>query len=136
MPQEAVYGLLRAGLPSDKLLLAQVEPEVAERALKTVRDAGIVALDDQQIAEFKKEFATFRDKVRLDLPAPGSRATYSALLKASGIGEDAQTKFASVYVSHRGNAARVVDRSRQGRVGGGAESHVATAGQAGVSLRQ
>lgn len=115
LPQEGLYGLLRAGLPSDKLLLAQVEPDVAEQALKTVSDAGVVALDDRQIGEFKETFTAFRDKVRLDLPAPGSRSTYGGLLKASGISEDAQRKFASVYLNHRGNATRLWEEA--GRAG-------------------
>lgn len=113
LPQEGVYGLLRAGLPSDKLMLAQVEPDVAEQALKTVRDAGIVELNDQQIGDFKKQFATFATKVRLNIPAPGSRSTYGELLKASGLSADAQTKFAPVYLSHRGDASQLWDEARK-----------------------
>jgi hypothetical protein len=113
LPQECVYGLLRAGLPSDKLMLAQVEPDVAEQALKTVRDAGIVELSDQQIGDFKKQFATFATKVGLNIPAPGSRSTYDGLLKASGLGADAQTKFASVYLRHRGDASQLWDEARK-----------------------
>ncbi|MBV6467743.1 MAG: hypothetical protein PGMFKBFP_03113 [Anaerolineales bacterium] len=113
LPQEPVYGLLRAGLPSDKLMLAQVEPDVAEQALKTVRDAGIVELNDQQIGDFKKQFSTFATKARLNIPAPGSRSTYSELLKASGLSQDAQDKFAPVYLRHRGNGAQLWDEARK-----------------------
>ena len=113
MPQEIVYGLLRAGLPSDKLMLAQVEPDVAEQALKTVRDASIVELNDQQIGEFKTQFATFATKVRLNVPAPGSRSTYGELLEASGLSADAQTKFAPVYLRHRGDASQLWNEARQ-----------------------
>lgn len=113
LPQESVYGLLRAGLPSDKLMLAQVEPDVAEQALKTLRDAGIVELTDQQIGDFKKQFATFATKVRLNIPAPGSRSTYGELLKASGLSADAQTKFAPVYLRHRGEASQLWDEARK-----------------------
>ena len=113
LPQEFVYGLLRAGLPSDKRMLAQVEPEVAEQALKTVRDAGIVELNDQQIGEFKQQFATFATRVRLDVPTPGSRSTYGELLGAVQLkgdnpdvgqkDETTRTKFASIYLNHRGD---------------------------------
>lgn len=113
LPQESVYGLLRAGLPSDKLMLAQVEPEVAEQALKTVRDAGIVELNDQQIGDFKTQFATFATRVRLNVPAPGSRSTYGELLKVSGLSADAQTKFAPIYLRHRGNGAQLWDEARR-----------------------
>ncbi|MBE0465801.1 MAG: hypothetical protein IBX71_01070, partial [Candidatus Desulforudis sp.] len=111
LPQEAVYGLLRAGLPSDKLLLAQVNPEVAEQALKTVRNAGIVALSDPEIGRFKKQFETFAEAVRLNIPAPGSRSTYGALLKASGLSQEAQDKFVPIYLNHRGDAARLWDEA-------------------------
>ena len=113
LPPEAVYGLLRAGLPTDKLLLAQVEPDVAEQALKKVRDAGIVELSDEQIGQLKRRFAAFGQRVRLSLPAPGSRSTYGQLLKASGLSDDAQARFASVYFDHRGNGNELWERARQ-----------------------
>jgi hypothetical protein len=105
--------LLRAGLPSDKLMLAQVDADVAEQALKTVRNAGIVELNDEQIGQFKQQFVTFANKVRLGVPAPGSRATYDELLKGSGLSNDAQVRFAPVYLSHRGEAAQLWEKARQ-----------------------
>lgn len=105
LPSEGLYGLLRAGLPSDKLLLAQVAPDTAEEALKKVRAAGIVALDDNAIAAFKAQFATFSRRVRLNLPAPGSTSTYGELLKLSGLEKPAQEKFADVFLRHRGDGA-------------------------------
>jgi Neuraminidase-like domain len=117
LPQEHLYGLLRAGLPSDKLMLAQVEPDVAEQALKTVRDAGIVELSNQQIEDFKKQFATFATKVQLNITAPGSRSTYDQWLNASGLSRDEQTKFAPVYLSHRGDASQLWDEARKAGLG-------------------
>jgi hypothetical protein len=76
LPSEALYGLLRAGLPSDKLLLAQVEPEVVEMAIKKVRDAGVVEIDDAGIEAIKTKFTAFANKTRLAMPVPGSRTTY------------------------------------------------------------
>ncbi len=113
LPQEGVYGLLRAGLPSDKLLLAQVDTGVIEQALKTVRDAGIVKLDDQQITDFKKQFTTFATKARLAMPAPGSVSSYGGLLKTSGLSDDMQARFAPVYLNNRGNAAQLWDEARK-----------------------
>lgn len=113
LPQEAVYGLLRAGLPSDKLMLAQVGPDVVEQALKTVRDAGIVELNDQQIGDFKTAFTQFSNTVRLNIPAPGSHSSYAALLETSGLPQDVQNKFAPVYLNHRGDAAQLWEKARQ-----------------------
>ena len=86
---------------------------MAEQALKTVRDAGIVEFTDPQIGEFKKEFTTFSNTVRLNIPAPGSRSTYGELLKASGLSADAQAKFAPLYLSHRGDATQLWESARQ-----------------------
>ncbi len=113
LPQEAVYGLLRAGLPYDKLLLAQVKPDVTEKALKLGRDEGIVELDDQQIADFKKQFTTFTHNVQMATPAPGSLSTYGELLKTSGLSDEAQAKFVPIYLNHRNDAAQLWDEARK-----------------------
>lgn len=110
---EALYGLLRAGLPSDKLLLAHVDPDVAERALKTVRDAGIVALDDQAVTIFRQQFTTFANKVRLSVAVPGSKSTYGEMLKASGLNDQDQAKFATAYLGHHGSPAELWDSARK-----------------------
>jgi hypothetical protein len=49
---EAFYGLLRAGLPSDKVQLARVSPSAAASALRAMRDAGIIGLKDPEIDAF------------------------------------------------------------------------------------
>ncbi|HEY5741739.1 MAG TPA: Tc toxin subunit A, partial [Terrimicrobiaceae bacterium] len=113
LPSEAVYGLLRAGLPSDKLQLAQVDPEVVAQVLTNVKDAGIVSLADTSIEEVKEQFSGFADRVRLGVTAPGSQATYRDLLGASGLEEDAQKKFASVYLKHRGDIDQLWRNSRE-----------------------
>lgn len=112
LPQEAVYGLLRAGLPSDKLQLAQVNAEVVGQALATVREAGIVGLSDTQVAEVKTQFGAFADQVRLAVPAPGSRSTYGDLLKSAGLNDDTSARFASVYLNHRGDGAALWKKAR------------------------
>jgi len=112
---EAVYGLLRAGLPSDKLMLAQVEPEVSEKMLRSVRDAGIVGLTDQEIEQFKSDFITFSKKTRLAIQAPGSSSTYGKFLDNIKLKDDDPDKgqkdeatrasFTSLYFSNRGDTA-------------------------------
>jgi len=46
LSQEVLYGMFRAGLPSDKMQLAQVSEETVDQALTKVREAGIVDLSD------------------------------------------------------------------------------------------
>jgi hypothetical protein len=118
LPSEALYGLLRAGLPSDKLLLAQVEPDVVEMAIKKVRDAGIVQFDDAGIADLKTKFSTFAIKTKLAMPVPGSRSTYGELLESSGLPEDIQAKFAPVYLKLRGDGAQLWEEARKAGLDG------------------
>ncbi|GIX46749.1 MAG: hypothetical protein KatS3mg131_0960 [Candidatus Tectimicrobiota bacterium] len=113
LASEGLYGLLRAGLPSDKLLLAQVEPDTVEKTLKKMRDAGIVAFDDSAIAAFKAQFAAFSNRVRLNLPAPGSASTYGELLRISGLDEPAQAKFAEVFLRHRGDGPQLWEEAKK-----------------------
>lgn len=120
LSSDTLYGLLRAGLPSDKLMLAQVSVDVAEQALKTVRDAGIVQVSDQQLAQFKQQFTTFANTVRLNIPAPGSRSTYGELLKISGLSDKEQGDFAAVYLNHRGDATQLWEKARKKVADGGA----------------
>lgn len=117
LPSEALYGLLRAGLPSDKLLLAQVEPDVVEMGLKKVRDAGIVNVTDADMAEIKTKFTIFANKTRMAMPVPGSQSTYGELLRSSGLSQDAQDKFAPIYLRHRGSGDELWDAVRKDRLG-------------------
>ncbi|MEU8248862.1 neuraminidase-like domain-containing protein [Nonomuraea sp. NPDC048916] len=104
---DALYGLFRAGLPSDRTHLAQVSAEAVDMALKKASEAGIIALTPQETAEFKAGFAAFATGVRLAAPAPGSRSTYADLLRTAEVGEATREKFAGVYVSHRGDAGQL-----------------------------
>jgi hypothetical protein len=110
---EALYGLLRAGLPTDKRLLAQLEPDAVEMTLKKMRDKRIVQIDDDHITEFKTKFTEFADMTRLTMPVPGSRSTYGELLHASQLPEDLQSKFASVYLNHHGDSAHLWEEARK-----------------------
>jgi hypothetical protein len=113
LAQEALYGLFRAGLPSEKLQLALVDVATVEQVLKEIRDAGIVGLTDAEIAAARGQFETFTRQARLALPVPGSRATYDGLLKASGLSDDDQAKFASVYLADGDGGTELWKKARQ-----------------------
>jgi hypothetical protein len=117
LPQEALYGLLRAGLPSDKQQLAAVSSEAFDQALSKVRSAGIVSLNDAQAADVKKAFDDFSIATRLAVPAPGSRATYGDLLGQLDLSQDDQKKFAGLYLNHRGDAADLWQKATDAGLG-------------------
>ncbi|MES2936801.1 MAG: neuraminidase-like domain-containing protein [Pseudomonadota bacterium] len=117
LPAQALYGLLRAGLPSDKLLLAQVDPAAVGLALRKMRDTGIVEMDEAGIGQLQKAFAGFATRTRLSMPAPGSRSTYGELLRASGLPQDAQDRFAAAYLRHPGGGEPLWQAAREAGLG-------------------
>ena len=112
LPPETAYALLRMGLPSDTQQLARVGVDAVGLALKKAAGAGIVQMSDAQIADAQKNFTTFARDTRLAATAPGSRSTYAALLKASGISDDAQKKFATVFLAHQGPAKALWEKAK------------------------
>ena len=104
LPEDALYGLLRAGLPSDRLQLARVSGEAFDQALNKARASGIVNLDDVQVVQMKQAFENFSVNTRLAVPAPGSTATYGDLLRNLDLSENDQQVFARLYLNHRGDA--------------------------------
>lgn len=108
-----LYGLFRAGLPSEKSLLARVDPDAVQRALARVRDAGIVQLTDADIAEAARQFGQFARTSRLAAKAPGASSSYGDLLEAAPL-EDAASRdrFASAFLKHRDTPAALWDDAR------------------------
>lgn len=117
LPQDALYGLLRAGLPSDKLQLAQVSMEAFDQALAKARSAGIVQIDEAAVPQIRKDFETFSVNTRLAIQAPGSQATYGQMLAKLDIGADEQKTFAKLYLNHRGDAKSLWDAAENAGLG-------------------
>jgi Neuraminidase-like domain len=104
LPADALYGLFRAGLPSDKLQLARVTSEVFDHAVMKARSAGILDMTDEQVVALKQSFDNFSINTRLAVQAPGSRATYGDMLTKLNLAENDQQTFAKLYLNHRGDA--------------------------------
>lgn len=111
LPQDALYGLLRVGLPNDKLQLARVSAEAFDQALGKAQAAGIVSLSEARAAEVKQSFETFSVNTRLAVQAPGSVATYGDLLKKLDLSENDQQTFAKLYLNHRGDAVSLWEQA-------------------------
>ncbi|MFN8471147.1 MAG: neuraminidase-like domain-containing protein [Anaerolineae bacterium] len=117
LPQDALYGLLRVGLPSDKLQLAQVSSEAFDQALSKAWAAGIVQINEADVPQIKKDFETFSVKTRLAVPAPGSQATYGEMLSQLNLSEDDQNTFAKLYLDNRGDAQSLWDNATNAGLG-------------------
>ena len=112
LSHDVLYGLFRAGLPTDKLQLATVSTNAAEKALLKARESGIISLTDQQLATAKTSFANFSRATRLKTTAPGAVSTYESLLTATGLNQATRDKFATVYLEHRGDGPQLWEKLR------------------------
>ncbi|MEV7026283.1 hypothetical protein, partial [Kitasatospora sp. NPDC093558] len=98
-----IYGLLRAGLPSDVAALALVDDQTVTKALTLAKDGGILDIDAAGIATATQRFAEFTVHAKLTMKPPGSTATYAELLGHAGLNEAQQADFAKVAFAHRGD---------------------------------
>ncbi len=117
LSQDTLYGLLRAGLPSDKLQLARVSNAAFEQALNKARSSGIISLDDGQVTGIKQAFEEFSINTRLSIQAPGSNATYGELLSQITLNETTQKEFAKLYLNHRGDAKSLWEQATERGLG-------------------
>ncbi len=100
--QDALYALYRAGLPTDKQGLAHVSPVAAGKALGKAREAGIVSLNDQQIAAAQTAFENFALSVRRTTIAPGALSSFGDLLSQSALTAAERGKFERLYMTYGG----------------------------------
>lgn len=113
LSQELLYGLLRAGLPSEKLLLAQVGVDTAVNALKAVSSKNIVQCDDSALKQFQSDFRNFKNHVRRSLPAPGSHSTYGELLQTCSLSQETSDRFCDLFFAHLGSGEALWDKCRE-----------------------
>ena len=80
VPAPALYGLFRAGLPTDPQLLARVSGATVGTALRETRSAGVVGLSRGELAEARSSFEAFARTARRAEVAPGARDSLGELL--------------------------------------------------------
>jgi 5-hydroxyisourate hydrolase-like protein (transthyretin family) len=114
-PQTA-YALLRAGLPADKSALAQASPDAIRRALEASRQAGIVAMTDDQIKAATTQFTRAATDVVLNTVPPGATSSYKRLLESSGVTASALQKFTPVLLQHHGDGADLWTKAKEAGV--------------------
>jgi hypothetical protein len=117
LPQDALYGLFRSGLPSDKLQLARVSPEAFDQAMGKARVSGILNVSDEQVGQLRQSFDAFSVNTRLAVQAPGSQATYGDLLRKLDLSDEDQNAFAKLYLNHRGDAGSLWQKVSEAGLG-------------------
>jgi hypothetical protein len=103
LPAEAVYALLRAGLPGQPLQLARVSPAAVERALTAADTAGIVQLTGEQRTAARDAFVEFAARTRRRLVGPAGGSSYGDLLAAAGLTREQQDAFDRILAGHAGD---------------------------------
>lgn len=107
IPQDVLYAMFRAGLPMGKAELAQVSGAAVDKALAKAKDAGVVALNAQQIAAAKTAFQKFVRTARRAARAPGASSSFGDLLDKTGLSDAEKSTFEELYFAHRGTAAEL-----------------------------
>ena len=117
LPVDTLYTLYRVGLPRDTQQLAWVSPQVVEQALGKAKEAGIIALDDQQIATMKTSFESVTRPIRLDTKAPGVLSSIGEMLGKVSLAVEDTNKFADIYFEHRGTPAELWEKAKSANIG-------------------
>lgn len=102
--QQGLYAMFRAGLPTDPGTLAKVPAATIQAALTTANSAGIVSMDDKDVASTVSQFTTFANKYQLGSITPGGVSTYSTMLAAKLPNSAQQSAFANLYFSNPSSA--------------------------------
>jgi hypothetical protein len=105
--EEALYALLRNGLPTNKRLLAHVPPDSVASVLKRAVEANVVGLSDKQVAEAKTAFRKFARKVRRASTATGAASNLAAMLRKSGLARGEELVFENLLFEHNGTGAEL-----------------------------
>lgn len=116
--QEAIYGLLRAGLPSDKQLLSRIGLNALDKALIKAKESGIISLNDRQRDRIKKAFMEFSRVTCHSAIAPGTVSSFGNLLSESGITkewkltETERQDFEDIYFARRDKPGELWQKAR------------------------
>ena len=113
LDSQTLYGMLRAGLPSDVETLVHVDETTVTQALTLARDNGILDFDDATIVDATQNFQKFAVSAKLAMKPSGSQASYGALMTSAGlVDDDHRADFAKLIFAHRGNSEKLWDGAK------------------------
>lgn len=109
---EAFYALSRAGLPTEKQILATVSSSIVEKAFSRAKDAGIVS-PDFSVERAAKDFESFSRQTLRSMKAQGTPSSYGEFFDKSGLCEADKGLFEEIYFTHRGEPAELWKKARE-----------------------
>ncbi|HWS86526.1 MAG TPA: neuraminidase-like domain-containing protein [Pyrinomonadaceae bacterium] len=99
------YALFRAGLPANADALFRADARAVENILKQALAQGVIPASlGAEVAGALEEFRRLGAQKILTVPALDGASSMKEMLDAADIDEDAQTRFAELYASHRSDA--------------------------------
>jgi peptidoglycan hydrolase-like protein with peptidoglycan-binding domain len=104
---EALYAMMRAGLPTDPDELAHVSTDDVQRALDAATVNGIVNLDNTQKSTAVTAFKSFAANTKLQTKEVSAVSPYSEFLNVHNLAADKLSAFATTYFSPRKTGAEL-----------------------------
>jgi hypothetical protein len=110
---EALYGLLRAGLPADPVALSRRDPASIDAALHQAVQADLISITDQQITAAHTAFVAFSASTRRTMIGPGALSSYGDLLAMTGLSASDQATFDALLCAHPNDDQELWNAVRQ-----------------------
>lgn len=110
--RQALYGMLRCGLPTEAMQLARMSRTGVGHALRKANQAGIIALSDEDIEMAQERFEAFARATRRELVGPGALSSYGDMLKASGLDTAQRDAFDKIFTTHTGTTGTLWDKAK------------------------
>jgi peptidoglycan hydrolase-like protein with peptidoglycan-binding domain len=103
VPADVLYGLYRAGLPTDPARLARVDGATIDTALERVVAAGVIANGSRRMKQARTAITELQQEQLKLSRAPGAISTFGDLLAATGLNAQDQQTFQALYLSTPSN---------------------------------
>jgi hypothetical protein len=116
VPAPALYGMFRAGLPTEPALLAKVSGTAVGLALAKAEQVGLVELTAAGIEAAQQKFEAYTTALRRELPAPGTRSGFGEVLTAAGLTTGQQTTLLRLLEDQHEEPQGLWDAARQARL--------------------
>jgi hypothetical protein len=107
---EILYGVLRAGLPTNKNQLARTKVEEFESALQEAAAMGIVKAAPAAVTAAKTAFEKFAQATLRAASAQGTVSSFTELLQHSGLTAAEQAAFEKVYFAQGSNTDQLWEK--------------------------
>jgi hypothetical protein len=96
----ALYGMLRAGLPTDPVQLARVDAGAVDRALRGAVEAGVVGLDEEQIRAAVQAHEAYAVKLRRRMVGAGTVSSWGDVLATTKLPQEQTSVLETLFTEH------------------------------------